>query len=119
MRAEFPFVFRWLMNLDDASGVDGEWRDPFTPLSPAVKGLLKVAGDVYFPFLKANALDAQGGKQMFEFEALGMPYAQGVFKYQVKCLLELRAAYARLSANTKLRVDPVLEEARCLASLRA
>ena len=119
MRAEFPFAFRWLMNLDDASGVDGAWRDPFTPLPPAVKGMLKIAGEVYFPFLKANAAAAQIGKEMFEFSALGMPYAQGVFKYQVKCLAELRAAYAKLSPNTKLRVDPVLEEAHCLAALRA
>ncbi len=119
MRAEFPFTFRWLMNLDDASGVDGDWRDPFTPLSPAVKGLLRIAGDVYFPFLKANASAAQAGKETFEFTARGMPYSQGVFKYQVKCLAELRAAYAKLSGNTKLRVDPVLEEAHCLASLRS
>ena len=119
MRAEFPFVFRWLMNLDDASGVDGAWRDPFTPLSPAVKGLLRLAGDIYFPFLKANAAGAAAGKEMFDFTARGMPYTQGVFKYQVKCLAELRAAYAKLSGNTKLRVDPVLEEAHCLAALRA
>jgi len=118
MRAEFPFVFRWLMNLDDASGVDGDWRDPFTPLPRAVKGLLRIAGDVYFPFLKANAAAAQAGKDVFEFEARGMPYSQGVFKYQVKCLAELRAAYAKLTPNTKLRVDPVLEEAHCLAALR-
>ena len=119
MRAEFPFVFRWLMNLDDAAGVDGAWRDPFTPLSPAVKGLLRLAGDIYFPFLKANAAGAAAGKEMFDFTARGMPYTQGVFKYQVKCLAELRAAYAKLSGNTKLRVDPVLEEAHCLAALRA
>ena len=119
MRAEFPFVFRWLMNLDDASGVDGAWRDPFTPLSPAVKGLLSLAGEVYFPFLRANAAGAAAGKEMFDFTARGMPYTQGVFKYQVKCLAELRAAYAKLSANTKLRVDPVLEEAHCLPALRA
>jgi glutathione S-transferase len=119
MRAEFPFTFRWLMNLDDASGVDGAWRDPFTPLSPAVKGLLRIAGDVYFPFLKANAVAAEAGKETFEFTALGMSYSQGVFKYQVKCLAELRAAYAKLSPNTKLRVDPVLEEAQCIAALRA
>jgi hypothetical protein len=69
--------------------------------------------------LKANAAAAQAGKDTFEFSALGMPYAQGVFKYQVKCLAELRAAYAKLSGNTKLRVDPVLEEGHCLAALRA
>jgi hypothetical protein len=67
----------------------------------------------------ANAAAAQAGKETFEFSALGMPYSQGVFKYQVKCLAELRAAYAKLSPNTKLRVDPVLEEAHCLRPLRS
>jgi len=119
MRADSPFTFRWLMNLDVASGIDGDWRDPFAPLPPAVKGMLKIAGQVYFPFLLANAEAAQKGKETFEFSALGMPYAQGVFKYQVKCLAELRAAYAKLSGNTKLRVDPVLEEAHCLTALRS
>ena len=55
MRAEFPFTYRWLANLDDASGVEGEWRDPEAPLPPAVRGLLKLAGEIYFPFLLANA----------------------------------------------------------------
>ena len=119
MRAKFPFTFRWLMNLDDASGIDGAWRDPFAPLPPAVKGFLKLAGEIYFPFLMANAAAAQAGKETFEFSAMGMPYSQGVFKYQVKCLAELRAAYAKLSPNTKLRVDPVLEQAHCLRPLRS
>jgi hypothetical protein len=119
MRADYPFLFRWLMNLDDASGVEGAWRDPAAPLSAAVRGLLGVAGQVYLPFLLANAAAAEAGRTTLSFEALGMPYSQGVFKYQVKCLAELRAAYARLTGPTLAAVNAALKEAGCLEALRA
>ena len=38
MRAEFPFTYRWLANLDDASGVDGEWRASDAPQPDADYG---------------------------------------------------------------------------------
>ncbi len=118
LRADFPFTLRWLMNLDDASGVEGEWRDPKAPLSAAVAGLLGLAGEVYFPFLAANAEALARGAQTFRFEALGHAYEQGVFKYQVRCLAELRGAYARLSAPARTRVDEWLAPTRCLDFVR-
>jgi glutathione S-transferase len=108
MRARYPFLFRWLMQLDDASGVEGDWRDPAAPLPPALAGLLAVAAEVYFPFLEANAAAVAAGAQAFRFEAWGMPYEQGVFRYQVRCLEALRAAYAALPADARGRVDAVL-----------
>lgn len=118
MRAEFPFTYRWLMNLDDASGVEGEWGDPFVPPPAAVTGLLKLAGEIYFPFLIANAEAVAKGAETFTVTLRGRPYSQGAFKYQTKCLAELRAAYAKLVAATKLRIDPILAEAGCLAALK-
>jgi glutathione S-transferase len=116
MRDEYPFTFRWLMNLDDASGADGEWREPQAALPPAVTGLLKLAGELYFPFLQANAAAVATGAETFSVTLLGKPYSQGAFKYQVKCLSELRAAYARLDAVSRDRVGPVLDRAGCLAA---
>lgn len=118
LRAEFPFTLRWLMNLDDASGVEGQWRSADAPLPPVVAGLLDLAGQVYFPFLAANAEAAARGAETFRFEALGLPYEQGVFKYQVRCLAELRAAYARLSAPAAARVDAWLAPTSCLKFVR-
>jgi glutathione S-transferase len=118
MRGEFPFTFRWLMNLDDASGVDGAWREPHAALPPAVTGLLKLAGDIYFPFLSANAEAIAKGAETFSVTLLGKPYSQGAFKYQVKCLAALRAAYAKLDAVAKAKLEPVLAASGCLAPLQ-
>lgn len=119
MRETAPFLMRWLANLDDASGVDGGWRDPAAPLSDGVKGMLALAGEVYFPFLIANAEAIAAGRDSFSFTALGSPYEQGTFKYQVKCLAELRAAWAALPEGAKARIGPDLEAAGCLGGLQA
>lgn len=118
MRADYPFTYRWLANLDDASGVEGEWRSADEAPLPAVTALLKLAGEIYFPFLLANAEAVAKGEETFTVSLLGRPYSQGAFKYQAKCLAELRAAYAGLDAATKAKLDPLLTEAGCLAPLK-
>lgn len=111
MRERFPWLFRWLMQLDDASGVEGAWRPPEAPTSAAVAGMLAVAAEVYFPFLEANAAAIAAGRDTFRFEAWGLPYEQGTFKYQVRCLQELRALYRALPEAARARVDADLPEA--------
>ena len=117
MRDIAPFTFRWLMNLDDASGVEGAWRDPAAPLSPALKGFLKMAGEIYFPFLIANAKAFEAGEKVFSVALRGRTYSQGAFRYQQRCLWDLREAYAKLDAKVRERIDPMIEEAGCLAPL--
>ena len=120
MRAEAPFLFRWLMELDDLSGLEeGAWRDPAAPLSPALEGFLQMAGEVYLPFLEANKKAYEAGEETFRFEALGLPYEQGTFRYQVKCLSELRHRFQSLSGEAKARLEPALEKAGLLTSLSA
>jgi len=118
MREIAPFTFRWLMNLDDASGVDGAWRDPAAPLPPAVTGLLKMAGEIYFPFLLANAAAFEKKQETFSVTLLGRTYTQGAFRYQQRCLWDLREAYAKLDASARASIDQVLAETGCLEPLK-
>ena len=107
MRDEAPYLMRWLVNLDDASGVEGEWGEP----AQATSALLNLACELYLPFLAANAEAAAEGRAEFTVEALGHRYSQAPFRYQVKCLAELTAAYRRLSAGARARVDGTLSQA--------
>lgn len=116
MRADFPYTYRWLAHIDDMSGIDGDWDAP-GEIRPVVKAILRVAGQVYMPFLLANAAALEAGKETFEIDVSGLPYSQGVFKYQVKCLADLRTRHAALDPLARAIVDPLLEEAGCRAAL--
>jgi len=119
MRKDYPYTLRWLLHIDDMSGVDGEWDAPDAPLAPVVKALLGIIGDVYFPFLLANAAALQAGADTSSFTAMGHGFTQGTFKYQAKCLAELRARYAALSDAARTSLAAVLDESGCLAPLLA
>jgi glutathione S-transferase len=117
MRKIAPLTFRWLAQMDDLSGLDGAWRQPGEARGPIVEKLLAFAGEVYFPFLIANAKAVANGEETFAFMALGMPYGQGAFKYQVKCLETLRRMYAELPEGTKAELAPLLDRTGCLSAL--
>lgn len=114
LRERAPFALRWVEQVDDLGGIEGEWRDPAADLSPLIKGLLKMAGEVYLPFLIANAAAFAAGEKAMSFTARGHPYEQATFKYQVKCLGDLRSRFAGLSEGAKKTLKPVLKEAGCL-----
>ena len=104
LRADFPAAFAWLEMADDASGVEGEWRGA----GEAALGLARLAGEVYLPFLAANAAALREGRERVVVELLGRPYVQAPFKYQARCLAELRALHAGLSPAARARVDALL-----------
>ncbi len=118
MRETAPWLFRWLMNLDDASGIDGDWRDPTEPLPPAITGLLKIAGNTYIPFLLANAAAFEKKEPTFSVRLLGQTYTQGTFRYQQRCLWDLRERYKALDAAARDRIDPILKDTGCLEPLK-
>ena len=105
MRADYPYTYRWLAHIDDMSGQEGEWEPGFASV---VAELVRIAAAVYAPFLAANAAAAEAGEPTFAMTALGLPYAQGTFKYQVKCLRELRHRYAALDPAARAACDTVL-----------
>jgi glutathione S-transferase len=108
MRADYPYTYRWLAHIDDMSGSEGDWQPGFAPV---VAELVRIAGAVYAPFLAANADAALAGAETFRMEAMGLPYEQGTFKYQLKCLADLRSRYAALGDVERAAIDPLLEEA--------
>jgi glutathione S-transferase len=114
MRADYPYTYRWLEHVDDMSGVEGEWDAPEAALPDAVASILKVIGSVYLPFLIANAKALAAGEESVRLTALGHDYRQGVFKYQAKCLVDLRASYAALPDAARVRIEPLLADAGCL-----
>jgi hypothetical protein len=105
MRKDYPYTYRWLAHVDDMSGVEGEWEPGFAPV---VAQLVRIAGQVYVPFLRANAEAADAGAATFRMEAMGLPYEQGTFKYQLKCLRELQARYAALEGSARGTVDELI-----------
>ncbi|MBC7519655.1 MAG: glutathione S-transferase [Sandarakinorhabdus sp.] len=119
MRKDYPHTLRWLLHIDDMSGIDGEWDAPDAPLAPVVTTLLGIIGELYFPFLLANAAAIAAGAETFGFSAMGHDYTQGSFKYQAKCLADLRARFAGLPADARAGITPLLARTGCLESLTA
>lgn len=117
LRADFPYAFRWLLHIDDMSGIEGEWDVVGRPFAAVIERFLEVIGSVYLPFLVANSSAIEAGQEMFRMTAMNLPYTQGTFKYQRKCLAELRARYAELPQSAKIMLAPMLEKSNCLSTL--
>ena len=98
LRKERPYFYRWLDMVDDASGIDGDWTDE---PGEAVQALLGLAGDTYLPFLSANEEALKAGHETFSLEIEGKPYTQGVFKYQLRCLMALLEAWKDLPEEAR------------------
>lgn len=116
MRAEAPLTEHWVRSLEDASGVEGAWRG-LDDLSPAVEALLRLIGEAYLPFLQANAQAAEAGEENLSLEIWGKPYAQGMFRYQAKCLRWLQSAFRDLPLESQTDLKPLLAETGCLDAL--
>jgi glutathione S-transferase len=113
LRERAPFTDHWLRRLDDASGVDGEWYPRERVLDGWVEALLRIAGELYLPFLAANAQAFARGLERLEIEVWGLPYALAPFKYQVKCLHRLRGKFAALDARDRDGLQPILARTGC------
>jgi hypothetical protein len=117
MREHAPFTDHWVRRLDDASGVDGEWYPRAQALGGLAEALLRIAGELYLPFLVANADAFAKGLERLEINVWGLPYALSPFKYQVKCLDQLRAKFAALDGDDRAALRPVLERTGCWVHL--
>ena len=107
LRKRAPFTDHWVRRLDDASGVDGEWYPRERVLHGWVEALLRIAGELYLPFLVANAEAFARGLERLEIEVWGLPYALAPFKYQVKCLHQLRHKFTELDFGDRDALQPI------------
>lgn len=112
-RTKAPFTMRWVLLVHDLSGLEGEWRPDDEPLRPAVEALLQIAGEDYLPFLAANALAWEEKAPVVRHESSGLAYEQAPYRYQVKCLAELRRKFAGLSPAAREELGPLLERTGC------
>jgi glutathione S-transferase len=117
LRERAPFTDHWVRRLDDASGVDGEWHARERALDGWVEALLRIAGELYLPFLVANAEAFAKGLERLEMNVWGLPYALTPFKYQVKCLQQLRGKFAALDEGDRGALRSILERTECWAPL--
>jgi glutathione S-transferase len=113
MRKLAPFTDHWVRRLDDASGVEGEWHSRDRAFGGMTEALLKIAGELYLPFLVANEQAFANGVARLEINVWGLPYALAPFKYQVKCLQLLREKFAALGEADRAALRPVLERTGC------
>ena len=120
MRITGPRVYMWVPRVDDCSGIDEHAAlvAPNAPLPRSAAALLKLAGEIYLPFLAANAQALANGEEQMTLQLFGMHYAQAPFRYQAKCYDWLRKHYAAVPADARKRLDAILEQAGCLAYLR-
>ncbi|MFX5945267.1 hypothetical protein ABTE62_19435, partial [Acinetobacter baumannii] len=79
MRQLAPFTDHWVRRLDDASGVDGEWHPRERALGGMAEALLRIAGELYLPFLVANERAFAAGLERLEIKVWGLPYALAPF----------------------------------------
>ena len=119
LREKAPFIDHWVRRLDDASGVDGEWFRREQALGGWVEALLRIAGELYLPFLVANAEAFASGLERLEIRVWDLPYTLAPFKYQVKCLQQLRDKFVALDASDRAALRPILERTGCWKPLAA
>ena len=119
MRESAPFTENWVRRLDDASGVEGKWYSREEALGGWVETLLRIAGELYLPFLIANADAFARDIEHLQINVWGLPYALAPFKYQVKRLQQLRSKFAALDVPDRAALQPILKRTGCWESLAA
>lgn len=114
LREEAPVLEGWIIGLDDASGVEGQWQPEKSWAAETRKALLQQIAQEYLPFLRANADALKQGEKQVRLDINGHPYAQEAFAYQGKCYEETRRRWSVLSEASKLKLAPLLRETGCL-----
>jgi len=114
LEASAPHVVAWVKRMLEprAEGALEVWETLAPTLMPF---LTRMVGRLFLPWSDANARAIAAGSESFCVELDGHPFEQKPQKYHAKSLKVLRARYAAVADKTRL--DPILEQAGCLACL--
>jgi glutathione S-transferase len=118
MRRDAVRAFQWVQDLDDASGIEGAWRDPATPVGPGVERLLVLIGEVFLPFMAANAAAVAAGQPALSIELRGLPMASRANAYRANCLGWLKLALAEALASGADGLEATLRAHGCWDALQ-
>ena len=118
MRRDAVRTFQWVQDLDDASGIEGEWRDPASPIGPGLEGLLVLIGEVFLPYMVANAAAVRSGAPKVSVTLRGMPFLARTASYRSDCLGWLRVALADALAAGAADLESTLRHHGCWDALQ-
>lgn len=115
---EYPEAWGWVWMMDDLSGAEPPQDEGVQGRSPpaAALALLKLAGDTYLPFLKANAEAFGAGGREVRVPIFGgeAEHVQPPFKYQATyCWPALQRQFAALGGDDLQYVRLALADAGC------
>lgn len=118
LREEAPGLEGWVIGLDDASGVEGQWQPEKTWAADMRKALLQQIAQEYLPFLQANALALKNHEKEVRLQINGQVYFQESFAYQGKCYDEILRRWSALDATARAGLMPLMTETGCLPYLQ-
>lgn len=118
MRRQAIRTFQWVHDVDDASGVEGEWRSPSEPISPGVVRILKLVSDVLLPLMTATEAATRSGADTVRLELRGQPFEARTNPYKAHCLGWLRLALEEALAEGAEDLEAVLREHGCWDALQ-
>lgn len=104
MKQRAPRAFQWVQDLDDASGMDGEWASPSTALPMALHRVLTLMAEVYLPVAQSHLNAFMSGESRTHVTCAGMSYEGVTNAYTARCLLLLKDEFARLDPTDQADV---------------
>ena len=117
LRKEAPLLEGWVIDLDDASGVEGEWQPQAAWATDTRKALLSIIAAEYLPFLDANAVALKAGEKQLHVQIDGQDYTQETFAYQGKCYAEILRRWQALPQAACASLTPLFAETGVLPFL--
>jgi glutathione S-transferase len=111
LRDHAPFTDHWVRRLDDASGGRLVYAGARTWWMG--RSALEHRRRIVFAVPRRQCRCVDRGLERLEIKVWGLPYALAPFKYQVKCLQQLRSKFAALGDQDRDALQPILARTGC------